>query len=113
MQYCNHESENIYLLLTFFIFISSPIQCLEKPHKPQYGGGIIKNPELNHGLKGWSAFENAKIEQRESGGNKFLVAHSRSQPYDSISQKVHLKKNKLYTLSGNFTLFATLLIKLK
>ncbi|KAH9655658.1 GH10 domain-containing protein [Citrus sinensis] len=75
-------------------------QCLEKPHKPQYGGGIIKNPELSHGLKGWSAFGNAKIEQRESGGNKFLVAHGRSQPYDSISQKVYLEENKFYTLSA-------------
>ncbi|KAL9417707.1 hypothetical protein AB3S75_040654 [Citrus x aurantiifolia] len=79
---------------------TASIECLEKPHKPQYGGGIIKNPELSHGLKGWSAFGNAKIEQRESGGNKFLVAHSRSQPYDSISQKVHLEKNKFYTLSA-------------
>lgn len=100
-------NQKISFAYIFFIFISSLIQCLEKPHKPQYGGGIIKNPELSHGLKGWSAFGNAKIEQRESGGNKFLVAHSRSQPYDSISQKVYLEKNKFYTLSGNFTLFAT------
>ncbi|KAG6652609.1 hypothetical protein CIPAW_05G018000 [Carya illinoinensis] len=75
--------------------------CLENPHKPQYGGGIIINPELSHGLRGWSTFENAKIEHRVlSGGNKFIVAHSRKQPNDSISQKVYLQKDKLYTFSA-------------
>ncbi|KAI9181703.1 hypothetical protein LWI28_017669 [Acer negundo] len=79
---------------------SGPSQCLTNPHKPQYGGGIIVNPELNHGLKGWSTFGNAIIQHRESGGNKFLVAHSRRQPYASISQKLYLRKNMLYTFSA-------------
>ncbi|KAK3193044.1 hypothetical protein Dsin_024354 [Dipteronia sinensis] len=79
---------------------SATIECLEKPHKPQYGGGIIVNPELNHGLKGWSTFGKAKIQHRESGGNKFFVAHNRSQPYASISQKLYLRKNMLYTFSA-------------
>ncbi|XP_019074438.2 endo-1,4-beta-xylanase 5-like, partial [Vitis vinifera] len=75
-------------------------QCLEKPHKAQYGGGIVLNPELDDGLEGWSAFGEAKIEERVSGGNNFIVAHSRNQPYDSSSQKLHLQKDKLYTFSA-------------
>ncbi|CAN6687942.1 unnamed protein product [Malus baccata var. baccata] len=74
--------------------------CLVKPHKPQYRGGIIVNPELNLGVKGWSTFGNAKIQHRESEGNKFIVAHSRNQPHDSISQKTYLQRSKLYTFSG-------------
>lgn len=73
---------------------------MEKPHKAQYGGGIVLNPELDDGLEGWSAFGEAKIEERVSGGNNFIVAHSRNQPYDSSSQKLHLQKDKLYTFSG-------------
>ncbi|XP_059446333.1 endo-1,4-beta-xylanase 5-like [Corylus avellana] len=75
-------------------------KCLLNPHKAQYGGGIIKNPELNKGLKGWSTFGNAKIEQRVSRGNQFIVAHTRTHPHDSISQKLFLEKDKLYTLSA-------------
>lgn len=76
------------------------VQCLEKPHKPKYSGGIIVNPELKHGLKGWSAFGNAKLQHRESQGNEFVVAHSRNEPHDSISQKMYLQRNKLYSFSG-------------
>lgn len=83
----------------FFLIDWQP-QCLLNPHKAQYGGGIIKNPELNKGLKGWSTFGNAKIEQRVSRGNQFIVAHTRTHPHDSISQKLFLEKDKLYTLSG-------------
>ncbi|XP_054824891.1 endo-1,4-beta-xylanase 5-like [Prosopis cineraria] len=74
--------------------------CLENPRKPQYKGGIIKNPELNEGLEGWTAFGDAKIQQRESRGNKFIVAHSRNNPNDSVSQKIHMRKNSLYSLSA-------------
>ncbi|KAM1760595.1 hypothetical protein ACFX12_003453 [Malus domestica] len=74
--------------------------CLVKPHKPQYRGGIIANPELNLGVKGCSTFGNAKIQHRESEGNKFIVAHSRNQPHDSISQKTYLQISKLYTYSA-------------
>ncbi|KAK6945985.1 Glycoside hydrolase family 10 domain, partial [Dillenia turbinata] len=75
--------------------------CVENPHKPQYGGGIIRNPEFNSGLEGWSTFGGAKIEERVSkGDNKYIVAHSREKPYDSFSQKLYLHKHLLYTLSA-------------
>ncbi|KAJ6409467.1 hypothetical protein OIU84_009046 [Salix udensis] len=76
------------------------LQCLENPHKPQYNGGIIVNPELNDGLKAWSTFGDAKIEHRESDGNKYVVAHTRKNPHGSMSQKLYLKKNHLYTFSA-------------
>ena len=76
---------------------------MANPHKPQYGGGIIINPELNDGLRGWSTFGNAKIEQRVLEDNKYIVAHSRNQPEDSISQKLYLQKDKLYTFSGKLS----------
>ena len=76
---------------------------MANPHKPQYGGGIIRNPELNQGLKGWSTFGGAKIERRESGGNHFIVAHSRNQTYGSFAQKLYLQKDKLYTFSGIYS----------
>ena len=72
------------------------------PHKPQYNGGIIQNPELDDGLKGWTAFGGAKIEHRESTNNKYVVAHSRNQANDSVSQKIYLQKDNHYTLSGKF-----------
>ncbi|KAI4298564.1 hypothetical protein L6164_032110 [Bauhinia variegata] len=79
---------------------SASIQCLANPQKAQYGGGIIKNPELNDGLQGWTAFGDARIEHRESRGNKYIISHSRNQPHDSVSQKIYLQKNKLYSLSA-------------
>jgi len=88
-----------------FFLIGSQLQCLSNPHKAQYGGGIIINPELNEGLKGWSTFGNAKIKERVSGGNKFIVAHTRNHPHDSISQKLFLEKDKLYTFSGIYFIF--------
>ncbi|XP_019465285.1 PREDICTED: uncharacterized protein LOC109363475 [Lupinus angustifolius] len=75
-------------------------ECLKQPQKPQYNGGIIKNPELNNGLEGWTVFGNAKIEQRESSCNKYVVAYNRKQPSDSVSQKINLQKGMHYTLSG-------------
>lgn len=83
----------------FFLFFV--LQCLATPLKPQYDGGIIVNPELNHSLEGWSSFGEAKMQHRESSeGNKFVVAHSRNQSHDSISQKIILESDKLYTFSG-------------
>ncbi|CAN1285015.1 Endo-1,4-beta-xylanase 5 [Linum perenne] len=81
---------------------TATIQCMEIPDRPQYGGGIIQNPELNDGLSGWSSFGNAKLEHRLSptGNNSFIVAHSRSQPYDSPSQKLHLHTHLLYSFSA-------------
>ncbi|XP_031249946.1 endo-1,4-beta-xylanase 5-like [Pistacia vera] len=81
---------------------TASIECLENPHKPQYDGGIITNPDLNLGLEGWSIFGNAKMEHRQLGGNKFLVCHSRNQPHDSISQKLYLQKDMHYTFSAWF-----------
>ncbi|XP_018479037.1 endo-1,4-beta-xylanase 5-like [Raphanus sativus] len=79
---------------------SATIECLEDPHKPQYNGGIIVNPDLQNGSHGWSQFANAKIDFREFGGNKFVVARGRNQSYDSVSQKVYLQKGLLYTFSA-------------
>ncbi|KAK6253427.1 hypothetical protein QUC31_015147 [Theobroma cacao] len=79
---------------------TASIECLAQPHKPQYGGGIIKNPELNGGLMGWSTFGNATMEHRELNGNKFIVARTRNQFFDSVSQNLYLEKNKLYTFSA-------------
>ncbi|KAK7258047.1 hypothetical protein RIF29_32446 [Crotalaria pallida] len=80
---------------------SASVECLALPQKPQYNGGIILNPELNNGLQGWTSFAGAKIEHRESSsGNKYVVAHSRKQPYDSVSQKINLQTGKHYTLSA-------------
>ncbi|OWM79162.1 endo-1,4-beta-xylanase 5-like [Punica granatum] len=75
-------------------------ECLPIPHKPQYNGGIIKNPEFNDGLKGWSKSGNPKLEHRRIEGNEFIVAHTRNQPYDSVSQKIYLQKDKLYPFSA-------------
>ncbi|XP_050363607.1 endo-1,4-beta-xylanase 5-like [Argentina anserina] len=79
---------------------TASIECLANPLKPQYDGGIIVNPELNEGLNGWTTFGNATIEHRKSENNSFIVAHSRSQPHDSILQRVHLESDKLYTFSA-------------
>ncbi|QCD88721.1 endo-1 [Vigna unguiculata] len=79
---------------------SASIECLRHPLKPQYNGGIIQNPELNHGLRGWNSFRNAKIEHRESSGNKYVVARSRKHAHDSVSQKISIEKDKHYTLSA-------------
>ncbi|WJX63235.1 endo-1,4-beta-xylanase [Trifolium repens] len=79
---------------------SAIIECLAHPQKPLYNGGIIENPELNDGLKGWTTFGDAKIEHRESLGNKYVIAHSRNQPHDSVSQKIHLQKGLHYSLSA-------------
>ncbi|XP_039158396.1 endo-1,4-beta-xylanase 5 [Eucalyptus grandis] len=79
---------------------TASIECLPFPQKPQYNGGIIKNPELNFGLRAWSTFGIAKVEHRVSNGNKFIVAYSRNDSHDSISQKIYLNKDKLYTFSA-------------
>ncbi|XP_031256147.1 endo-1,4-beta-xylanase 5-like, partial [Pistacia vera] len=85
-----------------FYDYTASIECLENPHKPQYGGGIITNPDFNLGTKGWSAFGSAKTEHKQLGSNKFIVARNRNQPYDSVSQTIDLQKDKLYTFSAWF-----------
>nr|CAD1837817.1 unnamed protein product [Ananas comosus var. bracteatus] len=71
-------------------------QCLAEPLKPQYGGGII-----NAGLRGWSnSGLSADTTRASASGNTFAVVRSRRKPYQSVSQKVYLHKEKLYTLSA-------------
>jgi len=68
----------------------------------QYRGGIIVNPGFDHNINGWKVFGNGTIEERVSNnGNRFIVASKRTQPLDSFSQKVQLKKGMIYTFSGN------------
>ncbi|KNA24697.1 hypothetical protein SOVF_012790 [Spinacia oleracea] len=75
--------------------------CVADPLKPQYTGGIVVNPEINDGLKGWTTHGRVKLETRTSlKGNNFIVAHSRRHLYSSVSQKVFLDKDKLYTFSA-------------
>ncbi|XP_022952795.1 uncharacterized protein LOC111455386 [Cucurbita moschata] len=77
------------------------VECLSKPEEAQYKGGIVENPELNDGLKGWLAFGRAKIEHREeANGNKFIVARARNHPFDAFSQTLHLRTNLIYTFSA-------------
>lgn len=93
-----HLSYFRYVRCSHYHFVLA--QCLEKPHKPQYNGGIIVNPDLRDGPQAWLPFGNAKVEFREIGNDNFVVARDRKQPYDSVSQKVTLEKGRLYTLSG-------------
>ncbi|XP_033132569.1 endo-1,4-beta-xylanase 5 isoform X3 [Brassica rapa] len=79
---------------------SATVECLDKPLKPQYNGGIIVNPDLRDGPQAWLPFGNAKIEFKDIGHDKFVVARERKQPHDSVSQKVHLEKGRLYTFSA-------------
>ncbi|CAN1141521.1 Endo-1,4-beta-xylanase 5, partial [Linum perenne] len=80
---------------------TASIECLEIPHRPQYNGGIIRNPDLNHGLVGWSKFGSPQLQTRvSSNNNTFIVAHSRSHPTDSVSQMVYLQNDLLYTFSA-------------
>ncbi|XP_074278915.1 endo-1,4-beta-xylanase 5-like [Silene latifolia] len=75
--------------------------CVADPQRPQYKGGIIVNPEINEGLKGWTTFGDVKIEHRVSNkGNNFMVSHSRKHPFDSVSQNVLLLKDMFYTFSA-------------
>ena len=77
------------------------LQCLIEPLKPQYRGGILRNPEFNKSLKGWSTYGHAKTATRISAtGNRFAVAKSRKQPHQSVSQKIQLRKGMLYSFSG-------------
>ncbi|XP_042426046.1 endo-1,4-beta-xylanase 5-like [Zingiber officinale] len=75
--------------------------CLADPPKPQYRGGIIRNPEFNNGTKRWKPFGRSRVAVRKSeSGNRFSVATSRTSPQQSISQKVFLQKGLLYAFSA-------------
>ncbi|XP_050209754.1 endo-1,4-beta-xylanase 4-like [Mercurialis annua] len=79
---------------------TASVECLAEPHRAQYNGGIIKNPELNYGLKGWSKFGNSTVEHRQLRSNNFIVAHNRVNSHDSFSQDVSLLKDMFYTFSA-------------
>ncbi|PIA60877.1 hypothetical protein AQUCO_00300413v1, partial [Aquilegia coerulea] len=80
---------------------SSTIECIAEPLKPQYGGGIITNPEFNNGLDGWSEYGDGLIGKRQSKqGNNFVAARTRTNPHDSFSHKIYLEKENLYTFSA-------------
>lgn len=85
---------------------------------PQYEGGLIANPSFDKGVEAWKVDGHVKIEARESGGNKFIVAYNRTTPF-SISQSFNLKEGVFYTFSGkkyyrhkrNFFILIYLLLK--
>ncbi|KAL1557886.1 endo-1,4-beta-xylanase 5-like [Salvia divinorum] len=76
-------------------------ECLKKPLSPHYNGGIVVNPELNEGLKGWASFGYAKIQHEEADdGNKYIAATARNLAHHSVSQQFDFDKDKLYTFSA-------------
>lgn len=91
----------MYTVSIFITFIFFMKQCLVKPLKTHYGGGIIKNPEFNDGIENWSVFGQGAIKQGVSeDGNKYIVSHNRRTSFDSFSQEIQLQTGILYTLSG-------------
>ncbi|KAI8013950.1 Endo-1,4-beta-xylanase 5 [Camellia lanceoleosa] len=97
---CSNLEEGLVVDALPYDYSATP-ECLENPHKPQYSGGIVVNPELDDGLKGWTVFGDAKIEHRASkGGNTFVVARHRHESHDSFSQKFQLEKGMFYTFSA-------------
>ncbi|KAL3634685.1 hypothetical protein CASFOL_021739 [Castilleja foliolosa] len=76
-------------------------ECLTKPLRPQYDGGIVVNPELNEGLTGWTTLGDAKIKHAKSNdGNNYIVASNRNQSFHSFTQTFDLETGKLYTFSA-------------
>ncbi|KAL9685498.1 hypothetical protein QQ045_022948 [Rhodiola kirilowii] len=55
--------------------------CLASPHKAQYAGGLVENPEMED-LTGWSSFGGAKVVYRTApGGNSYVtIPNSPSRP---------------------------------
>ncbi|KAK4401856.1 2-carboxy-1,4-naphthoquinone phytyltransferase, chloroplastic [Sesamum angolense] len=45
---------------------SASIQCLAEPLDPQYGGGLVGNPNFDSGLDEWSVFGGGKVAVRKS-----------------------------------------------
>ncbi|KAL3638869.1 hypothetical protein CASFOL_016776 [Castilleja foliolosa] len=80
---------------------SYTLDCLATPHRAQYDGGLVINPELNEGLNGWTTFADAKIAHALSeNGNNFIVAFNRKDPFHSFSQTFHVVSETLYTFSA-------------
>ncbi|KAM7251377.1 hypothetical protein ACFE04_023260 [Oxalis oulophora] len=72
--------------------------CLALPWRAQYGGGIIVNPEFNLNSVGWSMLGNGQIRKHMS--NKYIVVHNRTNPIQSISQKVPIQSGQIYSFSA-------------
>ncbi|KAK3034827.1 hypothetical protein RJ639_033732 [Escallonia herrerae] len=80
---------------------SASIKCLATPLVPQYGGGLVVNPQFDKGLEGWNAFGSGKISTRKSAfGNQFIVASDRHQASDSFLQWLYLEEGLIYTFSA-------------
>ncbi|KAF2294410.1 hypothetical protein GH714_010754 [Hevea brasiliensis] len=76
-------------------------QCLIEPQRAQYGGGIVANPEFTYSLEGWTAYgEGAIREGISKDGNKYIIAHSRTESLDSASQTVQFEEGNLYIFSA-------------
>ncbi|RZC16947.1 WAT1-related protein [Glycine soja] len=59
------------------------------------------HPGFDHNIEGWTVFGKGAIKERISNASsRFIVAHNRTHPLDSFSQKVQLKKGMLYTFSN-------------
>ncbi|XP_027937857.1 endo-1,4-beta-xylanase 5-like [Vigna unguiculata] len=107
---CNFMFITIYLLLIPGLGVhslsydySATTKCLVEPERAQYGGGIIVNPGFDDNIDSWRVFGKGSIkEQISNEGNRFIVAHNRTQPLDSFSQMVQLQKGMLYTFSAWF-----------
>ncbi|KAH6773244.1 hypothetical protein C2S51_011648 [Perilla frutescens var. frutescens] len=83
---------------------SASIDCLAEPPAPQYGGGLVANPDFDSGLDDWDVFGGSKIMLRKNmlQGNFYMVAYNRSLPTDGFSHIFYLQKDYLYTFSAWF-----------
>ncbi|PIN10216.1 Endo-1,4-beta-xylanase [Handroanthus impetiginosus] len=80
---------------------SASVECLEEPLPPQYGGGLVANPNFDSGLDEWNIFGSGKIASKQSkSGNNYMVAYDRSLESDSFSFFFYLQKDLLYTFSA-------------
>ncbi|XVF44978.1 hypothetical protein PTKIN_Ptkin02bG0168100 [Pterospermum kingtungense] len=80
-------------------YVSS--QCLAAPKGAQYGGGLLVNPEFNHGTKGWTYSGEGQMREGVSDdGNRFIVVQNRTDPLDSFSETVQLEEENIYTFSA-------------
>lgn len=79
-------------------------QCLADPLRAQYNGGIVVNPDMNEGLKGWSksGFANMATRMSSSTNNTFIVATNRKGALHGFTQKYFLQKDTHYVTSGIF-----------
>ncbi|KAK7269930.1 hypothetical protein RIF29_22743 [Crotalaria pallida] len=94
-----------YYIWSFSFYFNVSYSCMGEPQRAQYGGGIIVNPGFDHNIEGWTVFGKGAIEERVSNeGNRFIVAHNRTHPLDSFSQKIQLKEGMLYSFSAWFQL---------